>query len=169
MIRSSKHRIAGFTIVELMTTVVIIGLAAAMATPRLQRAYERTRFRGKVKDIGSTLRLARSYAITEKQPYGVCLNPDDMSITLFKDLISPSNYDFVTGDSVIRCDTLPPEFVWVGTDVTNNVITFSPNGSSGFSGTGNFFTMAYNSDVVAYSTTNVLASTGRVQSQYYFY
>lgn len=152
-----------------MTTVVIVGLISAMATPQLQKAYERNRFRSNVKDMTSTLRLARSSAITDKAQYGVLLNPDAMTLTLFKDLVTPENYDFVTGDSVVRVDTLPSEIVWVGTDVTNNVITYSPSGASGFSGGGNLYLMAFSRDVVAFSSTNVLASTGRVQSTFWHY
>ncbi|PWB68204.1 hypothetical protein C3F09_12135 [candidate division GN15 bacterium] len=159
----------GFTIVELMTTVVIIGLVSAMATPQLQKAYERNRFRSRVKDMTSTLRLARSQAITDKVPYGVCLNTENMTLTLFKDLVTPENYDFVSGDSVMRVDTLPPEIVWIGTDVTNNVVTFTPSGSAGFAGGGNLYMLAYSRDVVAFSSTNVLASTGRVHSTFWHY
>jgi hypothetical protein len=75
----------------------------------------------------------------------------------------------VTGDSVVRVDTLPPEIVWVGTDVTNNVITYAPSGAAGFSGGGNLYMLAYSRDVVAFSSTNVLASTGRVQSSFWHY
>ncbi len=169
MIRMRTRQNRGFTIVELMTTVVIIGLVSAMAAPQLQKAYERNRFRSKVKDMTSTLRLARSQAITDKAPYGVCFDEEAMTVTLFKDLVAPESYDFVSGDSVVRVDSLPPEFVWAGTDVTNNVITFSPSGSAGFSGGGNMYMMAYSRDIVAFSSTNVLASTGRVQSTFWHY
>jgi prepilin-type N-terminal cleavage/methylation domain-containing protein len=169
MMHTKTRQNRGFTIVELMTTVVIIGLVSAMAAPQLQKAYERNRFRSVVKDMTSTLRLARSYAITDKVPYGVCLDAEAMTITLYKDLVDPENYDFVSGDSVVRVDSLPPEFVWTGTDVTNNVITFSASGSAGFSGGGNLYMLAYSRDVVAFSSTNILASTGRVQSTFWHY
>jgi prepilin-type N-terminal cleavage/methylation domain-containing protein len=169
MILSRTRQKSGFTIVELMTTVVIIGLVSAMAAPQLQKAFERNRFRSRVKDMTSTLRLARSSAITDKVPYGICLNTEAMTMTLFKDLVTPENYDFVTGDSVVRVDTLPPEIVWMGTDVTNNVITYIPSGAAGFSGGGNLYMLASSRDVVAFSSTNVLASTGRVQSSFWHY
>ena len=164
-----KRGSRGFTIVELMTTVVVIGIAAAMAAPRMQMAYERTQFRGVVKNINSTLRLARSYAISNKVPYGVYFNPDAMTITLFKDLVNPASFDFTTGDSAIRVDSLPSEFVWLGTDVTNNVVTFSPNGSAGFSGGGNISSLGNTCNLVAVHTTNVLASTGRIESSFSIY
>lgn len=152
-----------------MTTVVIIGVVAAMAAPRMQKAFERSRFRSVVTDINQTLRLARSYAITNKVQFGVCFDPNTMTVTLFKDLINPAGYDFVTGDSILRCDTLPPEFVWMGTDVSNNVVAFQPNGAAGFTGGGNIFSLANSTDLVALSATNVLASTGRVQSSFACY
>lgn len=159
----------GFTIVELMTAVVIVGIAAAMAVPRMQKSYERMQFRAAVRDINSTLRLARSNAIASKTQFGVAFNTAPCTVTLFKDKVNPASYSFDAGDSVIRVDTLPPQFTYIGTDCANNVLTFAPNGSSGFSGGGNIYSLAYDNNIVAFHSTNVLASTGRLQYSYNFY
>lgn len=155
--------------IELMAVTVIIGIVAAMAVPQMQRTYERIGFRSAVRDISSTLKLARSMAITSKEQYGVYFDPVKKTVTLFRDLQNPSSFDFVTGDSVIRVDTLPKQFVYLGSDVTNNVITFKPNGSSGFNGIGNVYSIAYSEKCVGIQQTNVLASTGRVHMAYWVY
>jgi prepilin-type N-terminal cleavage/methylation domain-containing protein len=159
----------GITFVELMASVLIIGVVAAMATPQMQKTYERLEFRAHVKDMTSTLKLARSMAITSKEQFGVYFDPNQRTVTLFKDIQNPSNYDFVSGDSVIRVDTLPRQFVYLGSDVTNSVIAFKPNGSAGFTGPGNVYSISLDAKIVGIQQTNVLAATGRVHTEYWIY
>ncbi len=171
-IRSMK----GVTLLELMTTVVIVGIVAAMAVPRFEKAFEKIRFRSANRDMISTVRLARSMAISDKENYGVYIGSADRTVALFKkDPTSASPYTFESGsDSTLRVDTLSHEFSYLGTTITGDAMVFSPNGSAhfGVSGGGN---LAY---IIALATTqsstaifelDVLASTGRVKSTSYFY
>jgi hypothetical protein len=121
------------------------------------------------RSIVSTLRLARSMAITDKEQYGVFVDNGAKTITLFKDLVNPGGLQFESGDSVVRTDTLSPEFNYLGTDIQNNVLVFQPNGSADFVGGGNIVTMATTGSLVGIYQHNVLASTGRVRSDYGFY
>lgn len=160
---------SGITLIELMITAVIIGLVAMMAVPRFQIAYSRLQYKSANRDMISTLKVARSMAITNKGQYGVCLNGETRTVTLFRDAAT-GTYDFDSGaDSVLRVDTLPPDFNYVATDMTNNVIFFRANGSADFEGGGNIHTMAYTQEVVALYDTNILASTGRVHSDSHYY
>jgi Tfp pilus assembly protein FimT len=167
LVNEMKRRlasIAGITLIELMATAAIIGIVAAMAVPRFQIAYERTKFRAADKDLNSTLRVARSKAITDKEQYGVFCNGNAKTVTLFKDKINPTVFTYESGDSVIRVDTLPSDYTYLGTDVANDAIFFERNGSAHFSGAGNIVTVAATPSVVAVSIHNVLASTGRIST-----
>ena len=159
----------GITLLEMMTTVVIIGIVAGMAMPRFQTAWERIKIRSTSRDIVSTLRLARSMALTDKSQFGVHFDPDVRCLTLFKDLVNPTGGSFEAGDSVIRIDTLPFEFIYLGTDMTNDALVFRPNGSASFQGGGNVWAMAYSDAAAGFLSYNVLASTGRVKSHADFY
>ena len=160
---------SGVTLIELMITAVIIGLVAMMAVPRFQIAYSRLQYKSANRDMVSTFKLARSMAITNKGQYGVHLDGESRAVTLFKDM-APGTYEFDAGvDSVVRADTLPADFNYVSTDVTNDVVFFRANGSADFEGGGNIHTMAYTQDVVALYDTNILASTGRVHSDSHYY
>lgn len=162
-------RKSGFTLIELMITTVIVGIVASMAVPKVQKAYEKMQFTSSHKELISTLKLARSMAITEKAPYGVFLDPTAMTITLFKDMAS-TGYEFSESvDSTIRVDSLPAHISYIASDLEGNTIFFAPNGSADFGGGGNIFVIAYSPDILGIFWTNILASTGRIDNEYYFY
>lgn len=159
----------GITMIEMMITVVIIGIVSGMAMPRFQKAYERMQFRSTDREIYSRMRYARSQAITEKEPYGIKINMDAKTITLFKDIYNTGAHTFDVGDSVVKVDTLPAGYDYIGTDVTNDVFFFEKNGSAYFSGTGNIVTVATTEDVVSIGIINLLAATGRCDLTCYQY
>ncbi len=154
----------GITLIEIMTMLVIVGILAAVAAPRFQTAFEKTRFRSANRDLISTLRLARSMAITDKHQYGVHFSYEDHTVTIFKDSVDPTAYILDGNDPVIRVDTIGDEFANIYTDVENDVITFAPNGSAGFNGGGNIAAQGYFPNWSAEYYHNILASTGRVRS-----
>ncbi len=150
--------------VEIMIMAVIVGVVASMAVPRFQRAYQRLQFRSANRDIVSTLRLARSMSISDKQQYGVYFDDVGRTITLFKDVVNPTGNAFETGDIVIRVDTLDQNIEYLSTDITNNTVTFSPNGSAGFTGGGNVITLGMTTGDYHENYHNILRSTGRVRT-----
>ncbi len=160
----------GFTLIELLTTVVIIGLVSAMAVPRFTQAYERMEFKSANKDMTSTLRLARSLAISNKEVFGVNFNSDTKIVSLFKkDPSSVLLNTFETADSLIRVDSMGHNFNTLTTDLTDNTISFRPNGSAIFSGGGNIISMATTEDLIGIYQFNILASTGRVKTTGSYY
>jgi len=152
---------------ELMITVVIIGIVAAMAVPRFQIAYERIKFRAATREITSKIRLARSYAVSTKEQHGVYFDPTTLSYILFKDLVNTSAMKYDAGDSIISLDTLPVVFSFLGTDDVNNSIVFRSNGST--SGTLNVVTLAVTPDIIGVHQHTILAATGRIETTSAYY
>lgn len=160
---------AGVTLMELLITAVIIGIVAGMAVPRFQIAYDRIQFGSGNRDLTSTIKLARSMAITDKAQYGVHFDGESMTVTLFKD-VSTGLYAFSDGaDTVIRRDTLPHQFNYLATDVEGNVVFFRPNGTADFNGGGNVATMADTEGLLGIFDNNILASTGRIHTESHYY
>jgi type IV fimbrial biogenesis protein FimT len=59
----NAKRARGFTIIELMTVMVVIGVLATIAAPSLRDVVIRTRLKTAASDLHSSLMLARSEAI----------------------------------------------------------------------------------------------------------
>lgn len=59
----SHHRNRGFTIIELMVTVAVLAVLAAIATPSFKPLFERWQVRQVSEDLQSTVYFARSEAI----------------------------------------------------------------------------------------------------------
>lgn len=152
----------GITLIELLSIVVIIGIIAAMALPRFSVTINRLKFRTASRDMVSKLRLARSNAITQKQQFGVHVDPDELTLTLFLDSTNPSMFQFESGDSVISVDTLPEGFIYLNTDFGSESLIYRPNGSA--SNTGRILFLSYGEDDdVSIGSIDILASTGRTK------
>jgi len=157
----------GFTLIEMMTTVVIIGIAAALVAPGFDRAAKRVEFKGQTKDIVSILRTARSNAIAEKNPFGIYFDDGAGQLVLFKEMSSPLNTQFELGtDSAISNLQFDTNAVWFYTMFSNNSVVFQPNGSA--SETGDIYMNYDNGEVYCNSSVSVLASTGRSKLEYFY-
>ena len=159
----------GFTMIELLITTVIIGVLAALSVPSLQRAYDKSMFRGGERMVSSALKKARSYAISNKDLFGVHINTESREVTVFQNTVDPATPSYGSGDSVYSIDTLPEEFQYLYTTLENSAIIFRPNGSAMASGYANIYLAGESEGMMAYFAINVLAATGRVSTYSHFY
>ena len=88
MIPSGPRPARGFTLVEMVTTIIILGILAAMAAPRF---FDRDTFesRGFYDQVISTLRYAQKAAIAQRR--FVCAAFSANSVTLTYDPVAPSS------------------------------------------------------------------------------
>ena len=155
-------RSAGFSMIEMMIIIVIIGIIAAMAVPSFFSAIPRLKARTEARNILNFVRLARSKAVSDGAQYGVYIDTNNMQYILFKDTINPAQMMYNTGDSVVvGPETIDSDVVLTGSSFTSNTVIFLPTGGASQSGS---FTLD-NTDGGSSYTVSVLSSTGKSKLQ----
>lgn len=147
----------GFTLMELVIVVVVIGVIAGMAVPSFLSYMPKLKVKSTARDVVSDLRLARSQSISERKAYGVAIDLSKQTVTRFADTDGDGAYSM--SDSTLHVDT-------ASTDVKISTCTFTDNcvifGSTGSATTSGDLQMV-SSDGQIIMSINVLASTGRVR------
>lgn len=69
--RAERGPSAGFTLIEMLVVVLVIGIGMALVLPNLDRLTPRHRLRSSAREIASTMELARHMAITKVATYGI--------------------------------------------------------------------------------------------------
>lgn len=75
----TQHRERGFTLVELVTTLILIGVLTAIAAPRFFDSPDSFSERGYTDEVASALRYAQRIAIASRCPVRVTINAANYS------------------------------------------------------------------------------------------
>ncbi len=130
---------AGFTLVELLTVIVIVGILASIALPNLSTFIANGRITSAANDLASDLMLARSVASSNRGQAVVCAsnattcNPAVPCSTTPGDWVYTGRIVFIDKNSDGTCDSTP-----AGGDVlikhtaasltSSTTATLTPNG-----------------------------------------
>ncbi len=72
----------GFTLLEVIVTLAVLALAAAVVTPAIGRGSEHLRIRAEVAGFAAALRHAREQAITSQRTYRVTVDPEAHKVSI---------------------------------------------------------------------------------------
>lgn len=159
---SGRNRTLGFTMLEMMIIVVIIGIAAAMAAPTFFAGIPKLKARTEARNVLNLVRLARSSSISNGAQYGVYVDIANRQYLFFKDILNPANMIYEPGDSIISGpEPIPVDVAVLSSSFAGNSVVFLPTGRASQSGN---FTFDISGGGALY-TVSVLASTGRSKLQ----
>jgi general secretion pathway protein H len=112
----------GFTLLELLVVMVIIGLVFSLVPPLFSSAVPGARLKGAARDLAVGLRYARSQAITHNTEIAVRLNLEPPAYTIGGEQPQALPDDVrMTVTSAATENVLP---------VTHHMLQFYPDGSS---------------------------------------
>jgi prepilin-type N-terminal cleavage/methylation domain-containing protein len=69
-----KKQQRGYSLVEMLIVVAIVGIFSLIAVPQFVRFYRQQQIRGSVRQFNAFVRAARSRAIKFQRPYGVAIS-----------------------------------------------------------------------------------------------
>lgn len=141
-----RRAVAGFTLLELLVTLLVLALAVGLVVPMVGRSTETVRARAEVAAFAALLRHAREQAITRREPHAVVVDPTARRVTL------------VAGETVRESRSLPERLTVEAIPPPALSVRFDPSGLS----TGADFRVT--TGAVRYRVT-VDALTGRVRSE----
>ena len=108
--RFRPHRPAGFTLIELMIVVILIGIFSGLMVAEMRGTYEDALLRSTARKIISAVNLASSKAITSNQAHALVLEPEEGRLRIVLDRESGSLEEEKL-DARIQVDVhpLPPQ------------------------------------------------------------
>ncbi len=149
----------GFTFVEMMITVILIGILSALAVPSFIRTMDRVKLKSQVREIVSDIRWARSKSIQTKVQCGVVFNVANNTYSIFMDTDNPGNFVYSVNDSTLQTKTLSSKLDLTACTFPNNCIIFRSDGTGCSTGQINCSSTSISENY----NVNVLATTGRVK------
>lgn len=78
-IRTSAGNERGFSLIELMIVLVMVGIGASLVLPRLDAGFDTLRIRHAALDIAAVARSLRSRSMKEQRPFRLIVSLDDGS------------------------------------------------------------------------------------------
>jgi len=184
--RHKSFKNQGFTMVELLITLVIGGILLSVAAPNFSDAMRNSRQLTKTNELMGALRLARSEAIKRSTRTAVCARADNTTcgndwsngfLTFIDNGINPGIID--TGEEVLRVAQPIENGAWIlnrarlvntaESPLQRPFIRFGPRGTSHWRGSG-YFSICDNRGIESAKAVNISLSgdprRARVQSGY---
>lgn len=157
----------GYTFIELLFTILLLGLLLTFANTGFQQLLDRQRQSSLANQLYAALNLGRSHAISIGQPTSLCAGMDNCGnsnkwsnqLLIFHDTNQNGQVD--AGERLLSQSELADGYAWHWSSFRNRPhITFKPDGTThGANGT---FTLCRRDQAIR---SIVISITGRVRMQ----
>jgi len=135
----SKANQSGFTIYELLITMLVIGIILSIGVPSFSEFTQNSRISGTANDLHSSFQLARSEAARSKANITICASNNSMDVAAacggtFDDgwiIFADLNGDLVrggVGENVLRAHPPIPNDIDIITNAGSDYFGFAPSG-----------------------------------------
>lgn len=123
-----KHSPAGFTLVELLLVVLIMGILVGISTPLFKNTYYDFQLTDTAQRISGLVRFAQASAIVERAKFRINFNSEKTKYWLEKesDPAKPNEFLRISG-KFGRANSVPQD---IKIEYENDTITFYPDGSA---------------------------------------
>ena len=118
---------AGFTLMETLTAIVIMGILAAIAMPHFTRLLPGIRLSSAARQIATDLQLARMRAISQHANQTVAFNIATATYTFTPGSDTRNLSQLYPGTTIVSKSAGDPTFTTTGTSVAATTITISNN------------------------------------------
>ncbi|MCP4634419.1 MAG: prepilin-type N-terminal cleavage/methylation domain-containing protein [candidate division Zixibacteria bacterium] len=150
----------GFTMLEIMISVVLVGILSSMAAPRFLDFIQRAKGRADAATNVSYMRAARSQAVTTGVPTGVKFDTSNKQIIVFSDLDGNGLYSAFTDSMTLPALELKGDTNIENCTFGNDVVIFNTDGTANVTGQVEF---SIGCETTRTYVVDVLASTGKVK------
>ena len=127
-----RNREAGFSVIELMVVVVIMGIVLAASIPALRQHTETINLTKGSREVESSLKLARTRAVSTNNSVVVVFDTDASTYSLFEDVDDDGTQD--AGETGSGPFEAPNKIVIESVSFARNTVTFTPNGAASETG-----------------------------------
>jgi prepilin-type N-terminal cleavage/methylation domain-containing protein len=131
--RDKNMKKQGFTLVELMIVIAILGLIAVLSVPNIKGFLQTWKLNGETQELATTLRTARSAAVKRNIDVVFSFDINNDTYFYFEDSDGDGGHDNDEYMSATR--ELPPGIVITAHTLPTASLTFGSKGETGSSGT----------------------------------
>lgn len=124
--RTDMH---GFTLIEMMIVLVLLGIVATIAAPNFNSLIRNNQLQSKAAELGAFLQYARGQAVVKRIAYEVKICNNDNQWVIRKVDASNGN-NCISGEIERVLEHIPTQAKILNTVLSDNRLVFRPNGTA---------------------------------------
>jgi prepilin-type N-terminal cleavage/methylation domain-containing protein len=126
-----KRRVAGFTMVEVLTVVILVGILSSLAISKFLSSHARDALDGDANRLYSDLLFARNISSSTLKQHYVIFNATRKTWSIYKECNNNDKFDGSRIDSLVKIDSLSPHSRFGFSTNFTSLPAGAPSGTNG--------------------------------------